>query len=80
MLDPISGNSPIKFTSVCCELMGDQPAHILRVTVELESTRAHRPGFVAFDIVDHLNTPLMQAIPILDPTIFEFPRVKRLTA
>jgi lipopolysaccharide transport system ATP-binding protein len=51
------------FTSIDCQISGDQPQHTITLTVELRSIRQHAPAFIAFDITDASMTPLMQALP-----------------
>jgi lipopolysaccharide transport system ATP-binding protein len=57
------------FKSVEVKLMGQQPTHKLQVNFEVQGTADMLPSFVAFDISDRKNSPLGQAIPVLEPFI-----------
>ena len=37
------------------------------MSVDLESFGEHRPSFIAVDIMDTVNGPLMQVLPSLQP-------------
>jgi lipopolysaccharide transport system ATP-binding protein len=60
----VPSDKKIIFTSINCEISGEQPHHTITLTVELKSIQQHAPAFVAFDISDASMTPLMQALPI----------------
>jgi len=57
------------FKSVDVKLKGEQPAHKLEISFEIQCTANMLPSFVAFDILDKMNTPLGQAIPVVEPFI-----------
>jgi lipopolysaccharide transport system ATP-binding protein len=72
-------DSPLLFTSLDCRLLGDQPNHTLEIISEMRSHGAHRPAFIAFDILDHNGTPILQALPVAEGFIGPLPADKRIT-
>jgi lipopolysaccharide transport system ATP-binding protein len=71
-------DSPLIIRRVSAELCRKQPSQQLVVDIYLESRGDHRPAFVAIDIVDTINSPLMQAIPALQPFITHANRFHKL--
>jgi len=65
---PISqtNNSPVIFSKIVLQTLGEQPVMTLRVNLELEKKQNHQPAFIAIDICDDIGTSIMQAIPTLD--------------
>lgn len=61
--------APLIFRELKHELLGEQPYHQLLITAELVSLRLHPPAYVAFDILDAMSAPLLQALPKQMPTI-----------
>lgn len=64
-----SGTAPLQFERANLRLEGEAPAQRLHIAIELRSTAAHRPAFVAVDILNSLGTSVMQALPTLAPFI-----------
>jgi lipopolysaccharide transport system ATP-binding protein len=62
----IDEQARLAITRVESRLTGKQPQLKLELAVALKSVGAHKPCFVAVDIVDPLGAPIMQAIPQLD--------------
>jgi lipopolysaccharide transport system ATP-binding protein len=60
---PDRGDHSLVIQSVSAELLGEQPRHTLNVDVELESVSAHKPAFIAIDILNAAGTALMQSLP-----------------
>jgi lipopolysaccharide transport system ATP-binding protein len=61
--------SPLWLERIECELRGTQPSHTLELVITTRHQREHLPAFIAVDIADVLGTPLMQAVPVLEPFI-----------
>jgi lipopolysaccharide transport system ATP-binding protein len=57
------------FTRITIVLDGKQPSHVLRISCSFSGERTHKPAIVAFDIRDALGTPLMQALPSVEPFV-----------
>ena len=57
---------PLAIQSINTILRGTQPNLMLCLNLRLNSTAAHKPGFLAVDINNSLGITLMQAIPTLD--------------
>ena len=57
------------FKTIKIELQGQQPSHKLQITTILQSDMRHKPGFLAFDILDSTGVSIMQAIPEINPFI-----------
>lgn len=66
---PAKGADGLCFTSIEITLKGEQPTHSLQVQVKLASNRPHAKAFVAFDIVNSMGSPVLQAIPRSAPFI-----------
>jgi lipopolysaccharide transport system ATP-binding protein len=62
-------DSRLVIRRVSVVLRGKQPVQQLITDINLESRGIHRPAFVAIDITDTTNGPLMQAIPTIQPFI-----------
>lgn len=60
-------NAPIYFDEIQVSLSGRQPRLSLEIDCSLIKNAPHKKAFVAFDICDARETPLMQAIPIEEP-------------
>lgn len=58
--------SPIFFTKISSQLEGAQPSMSLYIDCEMQSKRAHKPAFLAVDILDASGAAFMQAIPTLE--------------
>lgn len=58
---------PLAILKATADLKGTQPDLELEISVDLESFAEHRPAFVAIDIMDTVNGPLMQVLPTLQP-------------
>jgi lipopolysaccharide transport system ATP-binding protein len=71
-------NKPLSFDRVKVRLAGEQPHHRLEIDVRITSRSAHKPAFVAVDLLEPGGTSIMQAIPTLerfihdDRNIYEF--------
>ena len=63
-----SNNSP-HFESININIIGSQPKLILQINFTIKSNENYKPLFVAFDIANSLNVPIMQAIPNSIPFI-----------
>lgn len=74
----VVSHSPLVIRRVSAELRGKQPIQQLVMDIELESSRTHRPAFIAVDITDTINGPLMQAIPTVQPFITHDKRFHQL--
>jgi lipopolysaccharide transport system ATP-binding protein len=61
--------APLVFSELSMELHGEQPNIRLEVDCSFDSESSHRPSICAFDICDSIGTPLMQALPSLEPFI-----------
>lgn len=72
---PIDG---IGFHSIEVEVSGKQPALSLNCRVELRATHRVPDVFIAVDVCDQLQTPIMQAVPIPKPFIPGHPGVHQL--
>jgi lipopolysaccharide transport system ATP-binding protein len=60
---PPSG--PLVFTAIQSTLTGEQPNHVLRLRIKMNSHRAHKPAFLAVDVLDNRGIAILQAIPTL---------------
>src|SRR5262249_1168219 len=49
------------------QLRGRQPDLVLQISCTLAGEPTHRPVMLAFDISNALGTPLMQALPSVEP-------------
>ncbi len=56
-------------TAAKINLTGEQPYLKLNITFSATSIELHDPAFVAFDIKNSIGTPIMQAIPTIEPFI-----------
>ena len=63
---------------VSTELAGHQPDHRLEMSIDLRSTRPHKPAFIAVDLLDAGGVPFMQAIPTCCPFIQDTPLAQSL--
>lgn len=72
---PIDG---MGFDSIRIELNGKQPNLLLNCLVELHASERVPDVFIAVDICDQLQTPIMQAVPISKPFISGYPGVHQL--
>ncbi len=61
----------LAIVGVSLELSGEQPNHSLGVDVNLTTQSAHKPAFIAFDVLDPTGTSIMQALPTMAPFIQE---------
>lgn len=59
-------------------LLGKQPQHLLRVDVALESTRSHKPAFLALDIRDAAGVQVMQPMPTVERFLLHERRYHRV--
>jgi lipopolysaccharide transport system ATP-binding protein len=55
------------FTRIAVQLGGRQPALVLQITCTFAGQPTHRPVMLAFDISNAHGTPLMQALPSVEP-------------
>jgi lipopolysaccharide transport system ATP-binding protein len=60
---------PLVFRELSAQLQGEQPNIRLEVDVSFNTESSHRPAICAFDILDAIGTPVMQALPSLEPFI-----------
>ena len=71
--EPPSDNNrrdkPLRFSSLNCELVGSQPAHVLVIVADLAGSPGAKDSFIAVDILDSIGTGIMQAIPTNKPFI-----------
>jgi lipopolysaccharide transport system ATP-binding protein len=51
---------------VVAALEGEQPHHVLRLEINLETTAAHRPAIIALEILDRTGTAIMQPMPTIE--------------
>lgn len=63
------GDEPIYFENIKVELIGAQPSYILKVVSSVKSQKPHKNAFVAFDVVNSIGVPILQAVPELVPFI-----------
>jgi len=61
--------APLAFESISLRLEGQQPSLRLVVDCTFFSQTGQRPAIIAFDITDSIGTPIMQALPSLEPFI-----------
>jgi lipopolysaccharide transport system ATP-binding protein len=59
----------IGFESIDVHLYGQEPRIQLKCRIVLQSSRSGEPVFIAVDICDQLQTPIMQALPFTEPFI-----------
>lgn len=57
------------FQKVSLKLTGEQPYMQLEISFTINSVINHRPAFVAFDIRNSRNSPIMQVLPEIKPFI-----------
>jgi lipopolysaccharide transport system ATP-binding protein len=55
------------FTRIAVQLRGPQPDLVLQITCTFAGEPTHRPVMLAFDISNAFGTPLMQALPSVEP-------------
>ena len=72
--EPERKAGPLAVREVAATLQGAQPNITLNLNVRLESQEAHKPAFMAIDILDSGGVTIMQAIPTLDRFINDTPR------
>lgn len=60
---------PLQFESVQLRLDGTDSQRRLLVDLVMASTQAHRPAFIAIDILNSYGTSIMQALPTVAPFI-----------
>jgi lipopolysaccharide transport system ATP-binding protein len=60
---PRQPDAALALSRIECALGGRQPDLRLSVAIQLTSRRAHKPAFVAIDILDSLGVAIMQALP-----------------
>jgi lipopolysaccharide transport system ATP-binding protein len=71
--DPEAPVQALQFESARLRLEDAAPSQKLELELALRSTSAHRPAFVAVDILNALGVSLMQALPTTTPFIEETP-------
>lgn len=76
---PSKPNSPLEVLRIGAKLEGNQPAHRLRVTIDLRSVSTHGSAFVAINFFDQIGTRLMQALPTMEPFIDHNPNTRSLS-
>lgn len=69
---------PLQFQSLEVRVEGSAPRMRLRLDLQLTSTAAHRPAFIAVDILDALGASVMQAIPTVRPFLGDDRREHRV--
>jgi lipopolysaccharide transport system ATP-binding protein len=62
----IGEQARLAITNVEATLQGRQPRLALALNIGMKSVAAHKPAFVAVDILDVLGVPIMQALPQLE--------------
>src|SRR5690242_6660711 len=67
--DPENPAQPLQFESARLRIEGAAPFQKLILDLALKSTAAHRPAFVAVDILNALGVSIMQAVPTITPFI-----------
>ncbi|HZJ13565.1 MAG TPA: ABC transporter ATP-binding protein, partial [Chthoniobacteraceae bacterium] len=70
---PDSPSTPgrLRFDAARLALKGRQPRMQLELNLRVGGAGAHRPAFVAVDILDSLGTSIMQAVPTVTPFIHD---------
>jgi lipopolysaccharide transport system ATP-binding protein len=76
--EPDRKSSALVVQSVVATLKGEQPSHTLALNIRLESLMAHKPAFMAVDVLDASGAGVAQAIPTLDRFIKDTLRVHEL--
>jgi lipopolysaccharide transport system ATP-binding protein len=69
-------NTKPHFEAISLKIQGEQPYHKLIINFSIVSTKEHKPLFVAFDIANSFNIPIMQAIPTQNPFITYSPTIQ----
>jgi lipopolysaccharide transport system ATP-binding protein len=67
--DSKAETAPLQFERAQLVVEGEAPHQQLHVDISLRSTGAHRPAFVAIDVLNSLGTSVMQALPTLSPFV-----------
>ena len=65
---------PLQFESAELQINGDE----LTVDLQLTSHLAHRPAFVAIDVLNSMGAAVMQAVPTIMPFLHEGPEPHRV--
>jgi lipopolysaccharide transport system ATP-binding protein len=66
---PGEAAAPLQFSAARATLEGTAPYLKLHLELQLTSSAAHRPAFIAVDILNNLGASLMQALPTPIPFI-----------
>jgi lipopolysaccharide transport system ATP-binding protein len=61
----IASQESLVILGISCNLLGQQPVHVLEISVLLESVKEHKSAFIAVDVLDSSGGAIMQAIPLL---------------
>ncbi len=64
-----TAKAPLSFQCIEAEIVENRPHQKLILRMRLETVKAHKPAFMAVDILNESGVALMQALPTIDPFI-----------